>query len=223
MADALATSANAAFAKLTLKHLTPRKLAAWADAFQFNRRIPFPVPTDISPAVIPEGDEVAFAAAGAGFGDVFMSPLHGAALASVAANRGLWRDPLLFEDEASALTPGLRVMAPEEAGQLADMMQGTIDFGTARRIFRQRGFRVPGAVGKTGSLIDRKPFRDYSWFVGYAPKDDPQVAVAALVVNDYYWRIRATWLGREAMRLALRREAAPPAPSPAQGRRSAPR
>jgi hypothetical protein len=64
---------------------------------------------------------------------------------------------------------------------------------------------VPGAVGKTGTLADRKPFRDYSWFVGFAPKDNPKVAVAAVIVNEPLWRIRATWLGREAMRLGLAR------------------
>jgi cell division protein FtsI/penicillin-binding protein 2 len=75
--------------------------------------------------------------------------------------------------------------------------------GTARRIFHERGFRVIDAVGKTGSLADRHPFRDYSWFIGYAPKTDPQIAVSALVVNGPKWRIRATWLAREAMRLYL--------------------
>jgi hypothetical protein len=36
------------------------------------------------------------------------------------------------------------------------------------------------------------------------------VAVAAVIVNDPLWRIRATWLGREAMRLALERLPKPP-------------
>lgn len=62
---------------------------------------------------------------------------------------------------------------------------------------------MQGAVGKTGSLADKKPFRDYSWFVGFAPKEDPKIAVAAVIVNDPKWRIRATWLGREAMRLGM--------------------
>src|SRR5690606_16694211 len=77
--------------------------------------------------------------------------------------------------------------------------------GTARRVFAERGYRVEGAVGKTGTLADNRPFRDYSWFIGYAPKDNPRVAVAVVVVNDPIWHIRATWLGREAMRLALAR------------------
>jgi membrane peptidoglycan carboxypeptidase len=97
---------------------------------------------------------------------------------------------------------------------MARMLEKTVTSGTARRVFRERGFRVDDAVGKTGTLADKSPFRDYSWFVGYAPKDNPRVAVAAVVVNDPYWRIRATWLGREAMRLALERVPIPdPAPA----------
>ena len=71
--------------------------------------------------------------------------------------------------------------------------------------YRERGMRVPGEVGKTGTMADRSPFRDYSWFVGFAPKDNPKVAVAAVIVNEPIWHIRATWLGREAMRLGLAR------------------
>jgi cell division protein FtsI/penicillin-binding protein 2 len=98
------------------------------------------------------------------------------------------------------------VLSESHAGLLTSMMEETVTLGTARRIFRQRGFRVPGAVGKTGGLADKKPFRDYSWFVGFAPKDDPKIAVAAVVVNDMKWRIRATWLGREAMRIGIEAE-----------------
>ncbi len=210
LASAMGLSANVVFAKLTHKHLVPEKLRAWAEAFHFNRAIPFPIPTEISSALVPEED-FGFAQTGAGFGDVYMSPLHAANLAAVAANNGLWRDPVLFEDEVSPTTPGTRVMSAEQAAALEEMLEQTVTAGTARKVFRERGFRVANAVGKTGSLADKKPFRDYTWFVGYAPKDNPRIAVAALIVNDPIWRIRATWLARETMRLYLARQPAPPA------------
>ncbi|WNZ65952.1 penicillin-binding transpeptidase domain-containing protein [Myxococcus sp. MxC21-1] len=79
------------------------------------------------------------------------------------------------------------------------MLEETVTSGTARAVFRERGFRVDDAVGKTGSLADREPFRDYSWFVGFAPKDNPRVAVAAIIVNDPKWRIRGTgWAARRS-------------------------
>lgn len=200
LSDALAFSANGVFAKLTYKNLDAKGLRKWAEAFHFNKQLRFPIATEVSLASFPAAP-LELAQTGAGFGDVYLSPLHGAALAAVAANGGLWRDPILFDDETAAEPE--RVMSEERAAAITSMMEETVTEGTARRIFRERGFKVVGAVGKTGSLADRKPFRDYSWFVGFAPKNDPQVAVAAVIVNDPIWRIRATWLGREAMRITL--------------------
>jgi len=206
LAAAMGKSANVIFAKLTQRHLSPELLRRAAARFHFNREIPFPVPTDVSLAAVPQEDEFRFAQTGAGFGDVYLSPLHGALLAAVAANGGVWKDPILFEPGADAPpTVGEQVLSPEVARGLTTMMEATVTQGTARRVFRERGMRVPGAVGKTGTLADNKPFRDYSWFVGFAPKDNPKVAVAAVIVNEPLWRIRASWLGREGLRLGLAR------------------
>ncbi|NMO17752.1 penicillin-binding protein [Pyxidicoccus fallax] len=222
LALAMGKSANVVFAKLTNKHLDADALRRMAARFRFNREIPFAVPTDISLAAIPE-ESFGLANTGAGFGDVYLSPLHGALVASVAANDGRWVDPVLFEPEGRPLLPpeGEPVLTPEAAKDLTDMLEETVTRGTARGVFRERGFRVENAVGKTGTLADREPFRDYSWFVGFAPKDNPRVAVAAVIVNDPKWRIRGTWLGREALRLGLERVPAPvelTAPASAAGK-----
>ncbi|MCP3103349.1 penicillin-binding protein [Myxococcus sp. K15C18031901] len=210
LALAMGKSANVIFAKLTNKHLSADALRRMAARFRFNREIPFAVPTDVSLASVPE-DGFDLANTGAGFGDVYLSPLHGALMASVAANDGRWVDPVLEEPEAGPLLPpeGERILTSEVAKALTDMMEETVTHGTARGIFRERNFRVDHAVGKTGTLADKTPFRDYSWFVGFAPRDNPRVAVAALIVNDPKWRIRGTWLGREALRLGLERVPGP--------------
>lgn len=211
LSSAMGKSANVVFAKLTRKHLSADALRRMAARLRFNRPIAFPIPTDVSLASIPE-DEFGLANTGAGFGDVYLSPLHGAALAAASAT-GVWRDPVLFESSPEApVAPAEEVLSPEVTRALTGMLEETVTHGTARRVFRERGFRVEGAVGKTGTLADKNPFRDYSWFVGFAPKDNPRVAVAAVIVNEPLWRIRATWLGREAMRLALERFPAPAAP-----------
>ena len=36
--------------------------------------------------------------------------------------------------------------------------------------------------------------------MGYAPVDDPQIALAALVVNEPKWRIKASYVAKEALR-----------------------
>lgn len=216
MASAMANSRNVVFGKLAQGHLDAAKLGGMAKALRFNTALPFPVPTDVSLAAIPE-DDFGLALAGAGFGDVFLSPLHGALLASAVATGGLWHDAALFECDVDAKKEPQRVMSPGAATKLQAMLAETVKSGTARRIFHERHFTLDDAAGKTGSLADKQPFRDYSWFIGYAPASDPKVAVAAVVVNDPYWRIRATWLGREAMRLYLNGLSPPARPAPARG------
>lgn len=200
LSEALGRSANVVFAKLTHRYLDADKLRAAAELFRFNTPIAFAIPTEPSLAAVPD-EPLELARTGAGFGDVFLSPLHGALIASVAANHGLWRAPILLERDLAAAPDPERIVSEERAAALTGMMEATVTHGTARRFFRLRELR--GAVGKTGSLADRNPFRDYSWFVGFAPKDDPRIAVAAVVVNEPRWRIRAPWLAREAMRLGL--------------------
>ena len=200
LSEALGRSATVVFAKLTHRYLDGDKLRAAAELFRFNRPIPFAIPTEPSLAAVPD-EPLELARTGAGFGDVFLSPLHGALIASVAANGGLWRSPILFERDLATAPDPQRVLSEERAAALTGMMEETVTHGTARRFFRLRELR--GAVGKTGSLADRNPFRDYSWFVGFAPREAPKVAVAAVVVNEPRWRIRAPWLAREAMRLGL--------------------
>lgn len=206
-------STNVVFAKLADRGLDAPLLRATAERFLFNRALPFPGEAEVSTAEIADGGfELANTAAG--FGPVRLSPLHGALLAAIIANEGVLVPPLLVEEAVGvdAPVPPLpsRVVDEEVAAALAGMMRSTCTEGTARKFFRRgagprRGVTV---AGKTGSLADRSPFRDYSWFVGYAPADKPQVAVGAVIVNDPRWRIRATYLGREALRIGLGRQQA---------------
>ena len=81
------------------------------------------------------------------------------------------------------------------------MMRETVTRGTAQRAFARppRELRGVHVAGKTGSLNEQRPFRDHTWFVGYAPAEKPQVVVASVVVNGPLWRVRAPWVAREAL------------------------
>ena len=99
-----------------------------------------------------------------------------------------------------------RVLDAAVAEALDGMMRRTVTEGTARRAFRdRRKDALPGiaVAGKTGSLDTEAPFRDHTWFIGYAPAEAPTIAVSVVVVNGPKWRIKAPYVAREALRVWL--------------------
>jgi cell division protein FtsI/penicillin-binding protein 2 len=188
LASAFGHSTNVVFAKLADRGLDAAALRATAHRFLFDADIPFPVQVERSTAEIPD-DPFGFANAAAGFGAVRLSPLHAALLGSIVANGGVDVPPVLVDEVEGGPAPApsspTRVVDEAVAAKLAAMMRNTVAEGTARRAFRRAGAALRGVevAGKTGSLADPNPYRDYSWFVGFAPADKPEVVVATVIVN----------------------------------------
>jgi penicillin-binding protein A len=204
LSTAFGHSANVVFAKLADRGLDAEGLRGVAERFLFNAEIAFPSPVEASAARIPD-DPFGLANTAAGFGQVTLSPLHAALLASVVANGGLLVPPVLVDDAEGAPVPlpasPRRVIDEAVAADLGAMMRTTVTSGTARRAFRRPAGPLRGVevAGKTGSLADQKPYRDYSWFVGFAPADRPEVVVATVVVNERLWHARAPTVAKEAL------------------------
>jgi penicillin-binding protein A len=201
LTSAFGHSTNVVFAKLAGRDLDPATLRATARRFLFNAEIPFERPVDVSIASVPD-DPFAAANTAAGFGSVKLSPLHGALLAAIVANGGVFVPPALVDEGRGAPPAGSRRVVDEQvAARLAEMMRETVTSGTARKVFRRVAAPLRGiaVAGKTGSLADARPYRDYSWFVGYAPADRPEVAIATVVVNDRLWHARAPTVAKEAL------------------------
>ena len=97
-----------------------------------------------------------------------------------------------------------RAIKPETASELTTMMVQTTLAGSAHKAFFDRKGRpfLPNIMvaGKTGTLTRHKENRHYTWFVGFAPAKDPEVAVAALAVNTPVWRIKGPDLARDVLR-----------------------
>jgi cell division protein FtsI/penicillin-binding protein 2 len=215
LTGALGFSVNAVFGKLALKHLDAARLTRYASAFGFGESLPFDVATDTSALDVPR-ESVEFARTAAGFWHTYMSPLHAAMIASTVANRGRMMRPYVVDkildpkgNLLSRTEPELHrsVIERKTAEQLGRMMRSTVAQGTARKFFFD-GHGVPflpgiEVAGKTGTLSKERPYRGYSWFVGFAPAEAPKVAIAALLVNSPKWRIKASYLAREALRYYL--------------------
>jgi peptidoglycan glycosyltransferase len=111
-----------------------------------------------------------------------------AMVASAIANDGVLMKPYLV---STVRAPDLRVIehtSPEElssslsrdtAGALNAMMQGVVASGTGSNA-RIGGITVAGKTGTAETGTDASP---HTWFVSFAPADDPVVAVAVLVEN----------------------------------------
>ena len=211
-ADALGYSINAVFAKLADRYIDEARMTRYVSAFGFGQRLPFDLPVTPSPVDVPQS-RLERARMAAGFWHSQLSPLHGALLASTIANDGQMPYAAIVERIESRTGETLyehtprtfREVLPRHTARLAgEMMTRTVTHGTARKAFwdsKGRPF-LPGirVAGKTGTLSRYNPHRTYNWWVGYAPVDDPKIAVAALVVNEPKWRIKASYVAREALR-----------------------
>lgn len=212
LTGALGFSINAVFGKLALRHLDPKKLARQASAYGFGENLPFDVPAARSPIDVP-ADKLEFARTAAGFWHSRLSPLHGAMIAASIANGGRMMRPQIVErvlDTSKQVVlrsePVVyrKVVEPHTADQLATMMRATVQQGTSRRTFHDARGRplLPGidVAGKTGTLSQEKPYRGYTWWVGFAPVKAPKIALAVLIVNSPNWRIKASQVAAETLR-----------------------
>jgi len=122
---------------------------------------------------------------GIGQGEIQMTTLQMANLAAILANRGFYITPHLirsFEDgrpiDTAYNTKKFVDIEEKHFEPVLDGMERVMHSGTAR-LSRIRGVRV---CGKTGT--SQNPFgADHSVFVAFAPKDDPQIAIAVYVEN----------------------------------------
>jgi peptidoglycan glycosyltransferase len=184
---ALTISCNTAFAQLGVD-LGEDRLRETAEAFGINDE-GFQMPLEVAPSTLGEIDgDAQLAVSSIGQQDVQLTPMHAAMIAAAVANDGSLMKPYLV-DHVTA--PDLSVIDrtdPEEmsepisadvADQLTEMMTSVVERGTGRRA-QIDGVEV---AGKTGTAENAADADDHNWFIGFAPADDPTIAVAVFVRN----------------------------------------
>jgi peptidoglycan glycosyltransferase len=185
--DALTISCNTAFAQLGID-LGEDRVREMAEAFGMTGE-GLEIPMTTAPSSIGDIEsEAALGQSSIGQRDVRMTPLQAAMVAAAVGNDGTLMTPYLI-DQVRA--PDLTVIdradpeelsepvTPEVADQLQAMMESVVANGSGRAA------RVPGVAvaGKTGTAQVSGDVPDHNWFVGFAPADDPQIAVAVFVAN----------------------------------------
>lgn len=123
---------------------------------------------------------------GIGQGEIATTPLQLANVAACIANRGWWYIPHVakhiddarFYQNNKFLIKQHTLVDSIHFASIVEAMYLTVEQGTAR------GSRIPGIsmCGKTGT-VQNPHGEDHSVFIAFAPRDNPKIAVCAVVEN----------------------------------------
>jgi len=186
MLQAFVRSCNTIFADLSIQ-LGAVDIGITAEAMGFNQDIEYEwrVPEAVWDTNELSNDDAALGQSGIGERDVRATPLHMAMVAAAVANDGVAVRPYavsqIFDaDGTSAEETEVRelgrAMSIETVTTLTQMMERVVTEGTGRQA------AVPGVrvAGKTGTATGRDGFSN-PWFIGFAPVDDPSIAIAVFI------------------------------------------
>ncbi|WP_227766925.1 peptidoglycan D,D-transpeptidase FtsI family protein [Zhaonella formicivorans] len=205
--EGLALSSNVVFARLALE-LGAKDLYRIFQDFYFNRDIPFDLAVQKGKVANPEElTPNALAEIGIGQGKILVTPLQMAMITAAIANQGTMMAPYLLERVTTSAGTVVKrskpeVLAkpigPQEAKLVAEGMVAVVDWGTGTKA------TIPGikVAGKTGSAQNPQGI-SHAWFVGFAPADNPKIAVAIILENEGAGGDQAAPIARNLFELAL--------------------
>lgn len=184
--EAFAKSCNSCFAYIgtTLNINQYRKVC---ESFYFNAKLPTKIVHNSSSFVVNSGsDKEEIMHTAMGQGKTQITPLHAAMIVSTIANKGVMMQPYVVEKlesnngtivrQAKETVAGT-LMTEEETKELTTYMTEVVRSGTATSL-SSLSYSV---AGKTGSAEYDATKNSHAWFLGFAPADNPKVAVAVIV------------------------------------------
>lgn len=189
MSSAFAKSINTVFAQVGLK-VGAEELVARSRDFGFNSKPPFDIPLEASEIPTPASmDSTMLAWTSVGQGKTLATPLQMALVAAGVAANGEVAEPFLVA-EARDYRGNLlyshkkdnwrKAMKPAAAAKLASMMEQVVLSGTGS------GAQIADTrvAGKTGTAETGDGNLSHAWFIGFAPVEEPKVAIAVIVENS---------------------------------------
>ena len=184
-----AVSSNVVFCTLGAR-IGGEKLRNIAEKFGFNKEFDFDIPYNISRFPENVKDDEKEAALGIGQGDIQSTPLQMALVTCGIANGGKIMKPYIVDFVAdingeiiSETKPTRLYNASDilDTGKVADMMVETVRNGTGTNA-AIRGIDVAGKTGTAeNEMTVLKNDGEHTWFVGFAPAEDPEIAVVVMM------------------------------------------
>lgn len=159
---------------------------------------------------------------GIGQGYLNVTPLQMAHYVSVLASRGKVFKPRLVTGFRDALTgkleplapvrePDITLATPEEWGRIYAGMVGAVTHGTAAlAVGKNAAYAIAGKTGtaqvfsvgqneKYNEKTVSERLRDHSWFISFAPADQPRIALAVIVENGGWGASAAAPIARKVL------------------------
>lgn len=227
---ALASSCDTFFYQLGLK-LGPDKIARYANLLGLGVPTGIDIPGERS-GLIPtstwkekrfgvpwQAGESLSISVGQGYDTV--TPLQNAVMIATIANDGKKVTPHIssrLTDKAGNIVyawqekPPEQVLQPEIVKSIKEGLVNVVDSpeGTGFRL-KALGLKIAGKTG-TAQVISKEAWRsgveelkDHAWFVGYAPYDDPKIAVAVIVEHGGFGASAAAPVVGKVMEAYLKR------------------
>lgn len=199
--EAFAESCNSAFATIGLQ-LDKEEYRNNNLKLLFNEDLPLEIESNQSSFVLTmaSGTEETMHTA-MGQGQTLMTPIHNCMIAAAIANDGVLMKPYLLDKLVNNSGSVIRrfnkeeyktLMTKYEAAVLTEYMTAVITDGTGSALDNASYT----AAGKTGSAEYDNSNRHHSWFIGFAPVENPQIAVCVLLEGGYSGYANATEVAR---------------------------
>ncbi|MGB0119317.1 MAG: penicillin-binding protein 2 [Solirubrobacterales bacterium] len=182
----LAQSSNVGAVTIGLE-MGGQKFSNWIDRFGFGSPTGIEYPGE-EQGIVPAYEDysgVTMANLPIGQG-LAVTPIQMAAAYSALANDGVLRQPKLIKSIGGVETPddpGRRVVSPEVANEVTDMLKGVLAPGGTASEVDVPGYTLAGKTGTAQVAIDGgySDTRYVASFMGIAPADNPRIAVSVMV------------------------------------------
>ncbi len=205
---ALAVSCNTAFSHIGTE-MDVNDFIQTANRLLFNQTIDFDLPSSKSSFTLQENSTInEIAETAIGQGKTLISPFHNALIVSSIANGGLLMKPYLIDrietyngKTVKKVLPELyqQVMDVEYSTHLKTFMVEVVENGTGKKSSVD-GIKI---AGKTGSA--ENPFgQPHAWYVGFAPADNPKIALSIIVETSGTSSANAAPIAKELFDLYLK-------------------
>lgn len=206
--DALVVSSNVVFGQVGME-LGVDRLKKGAEDFYFNKSIDFDLTVAQSqfPAIDKDRKD-SLAQSAIGQYEVMVTPLQMMLAASTIANGGVMMKPFIVKSVCDSYGWDVKSTMPEVLAQpikretadiVKDMMVDVVRNGTGKRAQIQ-GIDV---AGKTGTAEVGENKAPHSWFVAFAPADNPQIAIAIIVENGETGGGKAAAISRDLLKMYI--------------------